>query len=447
MNRLPGYLLIAALLLAGCSSSPTSLAGGGTDFPNSHTTAAAMGKNLSDNISSGNQWGDSVALTDTVPNPSGGVALTVPSLPGVTAAAKGLAKATAVQTVTYDLSDTATLAIVRAFYALTSDSLMESDTLILLYDAAYRDSAVGSRHLYSWRGEKLFTASGLDQHYSYIDADGDSIINNRNGLLNRVAITWNSTDASGAMTAVALTIDGGADNDLSTAADNRILASSIGRFDKSGDTLSFTVATGYRGDSVVLDPRLDSGLVRVVTLDNTVAGKRTTGEAILVVFPADSTKDYTVYLNRETTMPGRTVFHRVKGVHADSLYFSGDSVFAERVVDSSLVSLTDTLRYIFIKGPNPLDNSGNRLLTLHRHFLRSAAANGERERLFTLTLPTSLAPDQEPASGPLYMRQYFHDGYWVQVDGSFTSQAITGDVTDSTGALGSVTWDRAGNVK
>ena len=449
MNIIARFLLAAALLSIGCSTSPNSLAGGGTDFPNSHTTAAAMGKNLSDNIASGNQWGDSVALADTLPDPAGGVPLAAPAFPSSGSLSKAVVATVTRQALTYDLSDTATLGIVLAYYSLASDSLTENDTIVLLYDAAYRGGVPANYHIYSYRGEKIFTVGAIDQHYSYTDADGDSIINNRNGLPNRMAITWSSTGASGTVTVIDLTIDGGADDDLTTAADNRILASRIGRFGATGDTLSLTMFIAYKGDSVIFDPKNpDSCLIRFLTVDTTVSGNRKTGEAVMVVFAANPAGNYAAYLAARTVFPGgRTVFHRVRGVHADSLYFAGDSVIAERVVDSSLVGMTDTLRFTFIKGPDPLDNTLNRLLTVHRHVTRPPVSGAERERIFTLTVDSPVAPDQGLFSGPLYLRQLFSDGYWVQLDGSFGSQTITGDFTDSQGKTGTLTWDRAGNVK
>ena len=328
------------------------------------------------------------------------------------------------------------------------DSFTEKDTIVILYDAAYHAGVPGNYHIYSYRGERIFPATGIDQHYSYTDADGDSILNNRNALPNRAAVAWSSTDASGITLAVDLTIDGGKDNDLTTAADNRILASRIGRFRKAGDTLSSTTFFAYnKGDSVIYDPlNPDSCLIRLLTLDNTLPGQQLKGEAILVVFAADPSKNYAAYLARQAVFPGgRTVFHRVRGVHADSLYFAGDSVIADRIVDSSQTSLADTLRYTFIKGSDPLDNTGNRLLTLHRHMVRPRGA--ERERIFTLTVDSSVAPDRGPGSGPLFMRQAFSDGYWVQIDGSFSAQAISGDFTDSNGKTGTLSWDRMGKMK
>jgi hypothetical protein len=449
MSVIARFILAAfagALLFLGCSTSPTSQAGGGTDFPNSHTTAAAMGINLSDNIASGNQWGDSVALVDTLPDPTGGISLAVPAMPTTTAT-----------TLTYDLSDTATLGIVRAYDSLISGSLTENDTILFLYDAAYRAGVPGNYHIYSYRREQIFAATRIVRRYSCTDVDGDSILNNRNGLPNRAAITWSSTGAPGIDTVIALTIDGGtidggADGDLTTAPVHRILASQIGRFDKNGDTLALTTFTAYKGDSVIFDPAPatpnDSCLVRLLTVDNTVLGKRTAGEAILVVFAANSAKNYAAYLAGQTVFPGgRTVFHRVRGVHADSLYFGGDSVIAERVVDSLQVNMTDTLRFTFIKGPDPFDNSCNRLLTLHRHVTRPPVSGAERERIFTLAVDSPLLPDQAPVSGPLYLRQLFSDGYWVQFDGSFGSQTITGAYGDSNGKTGTISWDRAGEVK
>ncbi len=41
------------------------------------------------------------------------------------------------------------------------------------------------------------------------------------------------------------------------------------------------------------------------------------------------------------------------------------------------------------------------------------------------------------------MRQTFSDRYWVEIDGKFTAQSITGDYTDSNGKTGTWSWNRA----
>jgi hypothetical protein len=439
MNVIARLILCVALFL-GCSS-PTSIAGGGTDFPNSTTMGAA----LSSNIASGNQWGDSVMLADTLPSLSYGRPIAIPAFPAVAGTSKTVAAAS--QTLTYNLSDTGTLRIVTAIYLNSiPDSLTESDTIVILYDSAYRVGVRANFHIYRYRGEKIFPAAALDQHYSFTDADGDGILNNRNGLPNQATLVWSSTDASGTTAFADLTFDGGADNNLRTATDNRILAFRKGRIGKTGDTLTSAVFFAYDGDSVIFVPgNADSCLIRVLKTDNTVAGKKVAVEAILVVFATDSAKNYPVYLASQTVIPGvRTVFRRLRGVHADSLFFAGDSVFADRVVDSSRTGLSDTLRYIFIKSPVALDNSGNRLVTLHRHIRRSAGS--ERERVFTLS-DSSLVPNGTPTSGQFFMCQTFSDGYWVQIDGAFNTQAITGDYTDSKEKTGTYTWNRAGTLQ
>ncbi len=248
MNIIAQLILCAALLFLGCSS-PTSLAGGGTDFPNSTTMGAA----LSSNIASGNQWGDSVMLADTLPSLSGGSTIAVPAFPAVSGASKTVAAAS--QSLTYNLSDTGSLGIVTALYSNTiPDSLTESDTIVILYDAAWRAGVPANFHIYSYRGEKVFSASSLDQHYAFTDADGDSILNNRNGLPNRATLLWSCTDSSGTTVFAGLTFNGGADNDLTTAADNRILACRTGRIGRTGDTLATTVFFAYGGDSVIYRP-------------------------------------------------------------------------------------------------------------------------------------------------------------------------------------------------
>ncbi len=440
MNIIARLILCIALLFLGCSS-PTSLAGGGTDFPNSTTMGAA----LSSNIASGNQWGDSVMPADTLPSLSGGSPVAVPAFPAVAGTSKSVVAAS--QSLTYNLSDTGTLGVVTVLYSnAIPDSLTESDTIVILYDAAYRAGVPANFHSYSYRGEKVFSAAALDQHYSYTDADGDSILNNRNGLPNRARLFWSSTDGSGTTVFADLTFDGGADNDLATSADNRILACRTGRIGTTGDTVASVTFLAYGGGSVIFDPKnADSCMIRVLTTDTTAAGRQVTGEAILVVFATDSAKNYPVYIASRIVTPGvRTVFHRLRGVHADSLFFAGDSVFADRVVDSSQTGLSDTLRYIFIKSPAQLDNTGNRLVTLHRHVKRSAGS--ERERTFTLT-DSSVAPDGSPTAGQLFMRQTFSDGYWVQIDGAFNAETITGDYTDSKGKTGTYSWDRAGKLQ
>jgi len=132
-------LLIAVVVFTACTKNTiVADGGGGNDFPNPHTTASALGKAIADNLSSGDHWGDSIIMPQSL---SASLATQSVSIPSIPETAPSLAKKSATSiSLHYDLSDTLH-GIVRVYYSVTSDSAVENDTLVMLYDAAFRDTS------------------------------------------------------------------------------------------------------------------------------------------------------------------------------------------------------------------------------------------------------------------------------------------------------------------
>jgi len=435
------------VLVFSCAKSLNVAGGGGDDFPNSHTTASALGKSIADNLSSANQWGDSIALPQS---PTASLATQSVSVPSVPAAlSPALAKKTAAsQSLTYDFSDTLQ-GVVRVYYGETTDSTVKSDTITLLYDAAFRDTSVKNKHLYAYEGQTLNVPSRVQTYYRYADADGDSIINNQDGKPNQVIaqIIVVNPPPLGTVEKTFLEADGGADGNLDTKADNRLLAFNYVKLSAAGDTVSFAQYESYSGAAFIIDPtRTDSCMVRLRAINTDLLLSRTMIEAVFAVFPSDSEKNYPAYVRSVTSFSsGKTTAFLVRGTGPDSLFHGSDTAWARIIMDSpSDVVVADTLQYGVLLGKNPADSSSTTLLSIRRHTLQRTG--DERESIFSVTSDKPLARNQALQSGSLSDTLNYSDGGWIHLDGTVTPDRISAVYTDSKGNTLNLAWDRSGAV-
>ena len=319
MKLITRLLPLALCVFVGCSM--TNSGGGGTDFPNSNTSQAALGVALAGNITTSDNWGDSTPKAQPMPDVAEGLNTVAP-----TPNAKSLS---------FNMSDTA-LGIVYAYYANTTNSFVETDTFVMLYDQTFRDTGKPTKHSDSCYGEKIFTGTGIDEHYSFIAANGDSFINNINHKPNRLAIHYSIKNGYGITTTADFKIEADtSDNDLNTKKSNRFLASRFARFNSAAsaatDTYSSVAFSPYAAtDSVIIDrAKTDSTLVRLRVVNNAGLGLRQSANVVYVAFGADSTKDYAAFLSNSLALSnGITVGSHLRGLHADSLFFAGDTALA-----------------------------------------------------------------------------------------------------------------------
>ena len=436
-----------AVLVFSCAKSLNVAGGGGDDFPNSHTTASALGKSIADNLSSANQWGDSIVLPQSPTASLATQSVSVPSVPAAQSSA--LAKKTATsQSLTYDFSDTL-FGVVRVFYGESTDSTVKSDTIILLYDAAFRDTSVKNKHLYAYEGQTLNALSRVQTYYRFADSDGDSIINNQDGKPNQVIaqIIVMNPPPLGTVEKTFLETDGGADGNLDTKADNRLLAFSYVKLSAAGDTVSFAQYESYSGSAFIIDPtRTDSCMVRLRALSTDLLERRTTTEAVFAVFPSDSSKNYPAYVRSVTSFnSGKTTAFLVRGARPDSLFHGSDTAWARIIANSpNDIVVADTLQYGVVLGKNPADSSSTTLLSIRRHTLQRIG--DERESIFSVISDKPLARNQALQSGTLSDTLNYSDGGWIHVNGTIAPDRISAVFMDSKGNTLNLAWDRSGAV-
>jgi len=422
-----------AVCLMGCAKVNTVASGGGNDFPN-----PAIGAILAEGISKGNNWGDSVAMPEPVSPLSASQSVSIPSTPSA-------AHGTAV-TLHIDLSDTGRGLIYWYYGVSSADTSIKNDTIIFLYDAAYRDSSVKNKHIYLYKGVTVSKRSQARSTYLFVDADGDSIINNRNGLPNRVFIAASTTTALGVTEKSELEIDGGKDDNLDTKADNRVRQCWSIKISVTGDTLSAIEYTNYRRDSVIIDPLgPDSVKIRVTLMQRDLLMRHVATEAIFLIFPSDSTKNCPVFLRSVTTAKsGRTITSIIRGPKPDSLFTYNDTAVAHIIVDdpNDIVN-NDTLRMTVLLGKRPADSASNALLGIFNHTIRKKL--NDREKIFSFVSDTPLTKKQIPQSGSLSLSLFYADGKWFEVAGRFTPDKITATCRDSKGNAAKFSWDRSGN--
>ena len=442
MKGLYLVLIAIAMLFSACSKTTLVADGGGNDFPNSHTTASTLGKSIADNLSSGDHWGDSIIMPQSFSASQATQSVSIPSIPS---APPSLAKKSATSiSLSFDLFDTLH-GIVRVYYGVTSDSEVKNDTLVMLYDAAFRDTSEKNKHLYSYEGLTINKLSHIQTRYRYADGDGDSIINNRDGKPNQAIADVAVINPLGGVEKTVLSADGGSDNNLDTKADNRLLAFSYVKLSAQGDTASFAHYESFSGASFIIDPtRTDSCLVRLHSIDTDILLHRTVTEAVFAVFPSDSIKNYPVYMqSRKFFDNGKIVTSLVRGARPDSLLHAGDTGWARIIVDSpNDIAIADTLQYGVMFGKNPGDSSATSLLSIRRHVVRRLG--DERESIFSVKSDLPLARNQALESGSLSLALNYADGQWIHIEGTFTPDKISAVFSDSKGDTLNLAWDRSG---
>jgi hypothetical protein len=427
--------LMLCLMALGCSK-PTTLVGGVNDFPNP-LTSAELGKIITDNLSKGDHWSDSVALPEASSPLALAQSVSVPVIPS-----SELAKKTATsQTLRFDLSDTAH-DVIAVYYSNTSDSVIKNDTLIVLYDDAFRDKIKNNEHLYLIKGSSLNQLTHVRSSYLFVDSDGDSIINNRNGKPNRVFVSSASTGPSGASTRFEIEIDGGADNNLDTKADMRILQCRTLSLSKDGDTVSLADYRSMSVGSILFDAsRNDSLLIGVRLIDTDLLLRKTHAEAIFAIFPSDSSKNRAVYFRSEKSLSsGASVKYIVRAQGDDSLIEANDTALA--TIASAAEGVLDTLRLQVLIGKNPSDTSGNALLGLYNHKINRSGS--QRETIISLVCDQPVRKGEALQSGSFSLRIVFDDDQWITAIGSFSPTEIAAKYEDSKSFSRNLTWDRNG---
>jgi hypothetical protein len=429
--------LVLFLMLSACApTNPPPVSGGGNDFPNPQ----GLGKIIADNLSKGDHWGDSIALPAASTPAAIAQGVSVPIAPS-----SGLTKkANASLTIHFDLSDTSR-GVVRVTVSLVSDSVMKNDTFLVLNDDAFRDSIKNNEHLYSLKGSSINRLTFVRSSYLFVDSDGDSIINNRDGKPNRLFASSSVTSPLSGIKNFEIEIDGGKDGNLDTKGDMRILQCRSLSLTQKGDTLSMVRYEKYRGDSVLFDAASrDSLLIRVRLIDTDALQRRTTAEAVFLIFPGDSAQNRPVYFRSAKTLSsGATVTSVVRGAGADSLFKASDTALAYVIIDNPDNDLgVDTLGLLIATGKNPVNAAGNALLGLYSHKIRDAS--DVRETIVAFAPFQPVEKGQAAESGSFTLQLIYADGRWVNLNGTVSPTLISAKYQDSKGNTGTLEWDRSG---
>jgi hypothetical protein len=428
--------LVVFIMLLGCTSpTTTQLSGGGNDFPN----ATVVGKAIADNLSQGDHWADSLALpAASSPAPIARSAV-LPSVPSEQTAKR------AVKSQSLHIAVDSVAGIVLMDYSAISDSILRRDTLIFLYDSAFRDNVKDNEHLYLVKSSSIDLATLARTSSLFVDADGDNVINNKNGRLNRVIVSSSTSFLLRPARTSQIVVDAGADQDLATGGDNRIMLCRTFDVNASGDTVSLTQYESYGADSVILDASSrDSSFIRARMIDTDILGRKTLSQAVFLVFPADSVKNRPVYFQSvKTLLTGAAVKLLVRSQKPDSLFFTGDTAWAYLITEAPGDSGNiDTICMRVLVGENPANPDANRLIGLSRHLIKRRAS--DRETIFSLTSDVPLAKGETLRSGSFSLKIVGSDDQWYLAKGAFSPEGISAAYEDSKGKSVTLKWDRMG---
>jgi len=409
--------LLAALLAAGCTSTPSERTAGGEDFPN---TLEALGRALAEGVDSSANWSG----LEEASTASGSAVY-----PESTDAVAGRISAASCR----PASDTGLLPDGWAWISNTRcpddggilrDSLVvrPSDTLVRLYaqdssgplglvrriDAFRPDSGDGFRQT-SWPGRIRLETVGIRGR-------------------------WRVRSE--------VVLDAGPDLAWSTQADNRLWKG--GRILLRGtDTLDGWRVRSWPDSSVpVFGPESgDSGRAHMVRQQILSSGAVRTESSVLMAFRADSL-NYPIR-HQATTRWNATTWtsQSILGTRPDSSFRPGDSVLFLRRGRSGADSLREEI--LFLASPSPRDRGGDRLLALRSVRFRAAAT--ERRVTIEATPSASLGPGAPFTDGAISLRVERSDGATLSFRGTMASGVASGRWRSDTDS-GSVVLDSRGRV-
>lgn len=445
MKTIEGFVLTLGLaLFVACSTATGPQAGGGgNDFPN-----AALGKKVADNLAGYQNWEQALGAPAAVPGPGAGSCVPLPQVP-----LTGLGKRTAggVDSLTWDMSDTATLGVYRLYHVRFDDTATTRDTAVFAWDDFARDTIDDNERIVSLNGLSVATGTDRYSRFQYSDADGDGIIGETQGRFNAARVVWTVGWGRTYVAITDMTVDAGADNDFNRDDDNRILASSVVSLSGS-DTLMRYTFSDADGDSVISGKDTDSCLVDMELITNSLGlgavSARSWSRARFWVFPNDSTQNYPVlWRTVEQLRSGRTTELTVYGPRADSTFYPGDTAVVLLVVrpEPGNVVIVDTTRMAVVLGPVARDSTDDALAGVYSHIVRPDGT-GEKDVQFSFTCSPAILDGEEPLAGSISMRIENDDSSVEHLEGAYNADGISAAYTAPNGDGYDVLWDRSGEV-
>lgn len=434
MKRIALISCLAASLLAGCGqTSSSSPLAGGEDFPN---TVSAFGVSTKEALDSSGSW-----------NALDGIPLSAPSASvddATVAAARVAGRAAAVSDSMYvSLSDTAD-GIALLYIRRITDSLVETDTLAVVWNEFAKDAQQGNEQIRWARVRKIETGTGRWMHQVVSPAGTDTMVTPLAGKSNRIHLLQ-VTGWGLRRSVLDMEADPGPDLSYDTESDSRIFWSRVVQL-KGTDTLESTTWQDGDGDSLALDRA--SGKVGVVGFVRTVPTppahpliRRYVEEGRLRVDPRDSTRTVALRFSRTATWTsGRTVNERIARPGGDSDLVAGDTAVFRRLA----IHGDDTVHAVFrmLMGSSLSQDTAMRMLSLSVHVRKPTGR----------TLDLSFAPDlplkdgDTTRTGSVTLIESLPASGTVTVTGRLLAGALTAHVTDGKGLSGTGSWDAAGNL-
>jgi len=435
MKRIALISCLAAGLLAGCSqNSSSSPLAGGEDFPN---TVSAFGVSTREALDSSGSW-----------NALDGIPLSAPSTSvddgAVTATARIAGRAAlAIDTMYVSLSDTAD-GIALLYIQRITDSLIETDTLAVVWNEFAKDSVKGNEQIRWARVRKIERGTGRWMHQVVTPAGTDTMVTPLAGKSNRIHLqqvtSWGLRRSILDMEA-----DPGPDLSYDTESDSRILWSRVVQL-RSSDTLESVTWQDGDGDSIALDRA--SGKVGVVSFVRTVPSpashpliRRYVEEGRLRVDPRDSTRTVALRFARTATwLSGRTVSERIARPGGDSDLVASDTAVFRRLA----VQGDDTVHVVFrmLMGSTLAQDTALRMLSMSVHVRKPSG------RILDLSfVPDVPLKDGDPTrTGSVSLVEFRPAVGTFTVTGRLQSGALTAHVDNGKDLTGTGSWDASGNL-
>lgn len=429
--------LFCGIVITGCSTEPVGKSGG-DDFPN---MIASAGKSITENLDQ--EW-ENPADADLNPlEPIRKI-----ELPAVSLQTKPGKKAVFLER---EACDSTWFAVDLASNSLAlyirscTDSTVRNDTLLaaIAGDDTVIVAAFGSL--------ERIDAPDLYEYYSFTDLDGDSALLNPNAEKQQVLAVYSLPYKKDARQVLMMGVDAGPSSDFNNADDNIVLFATytISLDDdtlyvlklEDGDADGYILDYGASDDSVLIDATVISNVsVSLERLQSSTVTSR------LVVFPADSTKNYAIRYGVTNRFITGTVMWNIETVEGNPSFYPGDSVNVRRITrysDNDSVT-ADTLIVRAIMGDDPRDSLDDLLSGIYLH--RRLQRGSERETVFSFEAAEPLENGKEPTDGTLYLMTTMEDESWIEVNGVIEEELITAEAELSDGREFTVVWDREGEV-
>lgn len=429
-------LLALALVLGGCSQTSTApQVAGGEDFPN---TVSAFGVATQEALDSSGTWntlGD-IPLSAPSPNVDDATASPLPRVAGrVAALDTGYTR--------LDLSDTAS-GLAYLYSLRITDSLIETDTLAVLWNEFAKDVQQGNEQIRWARLRKIERGTGRWMHQVISAAGTDTMVTPLAAKANRIHLR--QVTGWGARSSVLdMELDPGPDASYDTESDSRIFWSRVIQL-KGTDTLESVLWQDGDGDSITLDRA--SGKLGIVDFRRVVPTpiahpliQRFEERGRLRVDPRDSTRNQPLRYARTTQWKsGRTVTERIARLRSDSDLVAGDTAVSQRLA----IFGSDTVRTAFrmLMGQDLSKDTSHRLLALDVYVHKPSG----RTLSLTFVSDSPLKDGSPVRTGSVTLMEFRPAQGTFTVIGRMLDGALTAHVSDGRNLSGTGTWNAAGEL-